>query len=76
MVPLYGGCGGIRDALTVREAVGELSVRYQRRIEYNSYFYGFQRNAFPQKLISAKGSSTKCFPINAGKSRWGKNKEA
>ena len=36
-----GGCGRIRDALPVREVVGELTVSYQRIIEYKSYFCGF-----------------------------------
>ena len=40
-------------------------VRYQKRIEYKSYFYGFERNAFPWKYFSAKGFSTKCFQRNA-----------
>ena len=45
---LSGGHGHIRDALSLREVVGELTVRYQRRIEYTSYFCGFQQNVFPQ----------------------------
>ena len=65
VVPLYGGRGRIRYALPFREVVGELTVRYQIIIEYKSYFYGFQRNAFPQKRVSTKGFSTKCFPRNA-----------
>ena len=71
-----GEIGRIRDNLPVREVVGELTVRYQISIEYKSYFYGFQRNAFPPKCFSTKGFSTKCFPRNAGKSRWGKSKDA
>ena len=41
-----GGHGRIRYAQPVREVVGELKGRYSIRIEYKSYFYGFQRNAF------------------------------
>ena len=48
------GRGRIRDALPVRELVGELTVCYQRRIEYNSYFYGFQQNAFPHISLHNK----------------------
>ena len=36
-----GGCRRIRDALPVRKIVGEITVRYQRIIQYNRYFYGF-----------------------------------
>ena len=54
MEPLDGGRGRIRDALTVRETFGELTVRYQRIIEYKSYFYGFQRNVFPRKILFHK----------------------
>ena len=76
VVPLDGRRGCIRDALPVIEVVGELIVRYHRTIEYKSYFYGFQQNAFPKKCFSTKGFSTKCFPRNAGKPRWGKSKES
>ena len=65
MVPLDGGRKRIMDSLPVREVVGELAVRYQRRIEYNSYFYGFQWNAYPQKCSSAEGFSMECFQRNA-----------
>ena len=74
VVSFYGGRGRIRDDLPVREVVGELTVRYQRIIEYKSYFYGFQRNAFPRKCFSMEGFSKRCFPRNAGKLRWGKIK--
>ena len=57
--PKIGECGHIRDALPVREVVGGLIVRYQRRIEYKSYFYSFQQNVFPQKFFSTRGFSTK-----------------
>ena len=42
----YGGIGRIMGALPVREVVGESTVSYQRRIEYKSYLYRFQRDAF------------------------------
>ena len=64
MVQLDGGHGRISDALPVREVAEELIVRYQIRIYYKSYFYGFQRNAFARTLFSMKGSSTKCFQQN------------
>ena len=54
-----GGRRHIRDALSVKEVVGELTERYQRRIEYTSYFCSFQQNMFPQKSFSTKGFSTK-----------------
>ena len=60
-----GERGRIREAPPVRDVVGELIVRYHRIIKYKSYFYGFQRNAFPQICFSAKGFSTKCFQQNA-----------
>ena len=60
-----GGSKRIRYTLPVRDVVGGLTVRYQRRIEYKSYFYGFQRNVFPRKCFSTKGFSKKCFPQNA-----------
>ena len=74
--PTNGWRGRIRDSLPVRESVGELTVRYQKRNEYKSYFYGFQRNAFPRKRFSTKVFSTKCFPQYSGKSRCGKSKES
>ena len=66
-----GGQGRIKDTLPVREVVGELTVRYQIIIKYKSYFYRFQQNTLPRKRFS-----TKWFPRNAGKVRWGKIKEA
>ena len=70
-----GGRGHIRDALPVREVVAELTICYQRRVEYRSYFYGFQQNSFPHKFFTTKGFSIKCFPRNTGKARWGKSIE-
>ena len=49
VVPLDVGGGRIMDALPFREAAVEFTVRFQRRIEYKSYFYGFQQNSFAQK---------------------------
>ena len=67
-----GEIGRIRDNLPVREVVGELTVRYQISIEYKSYFYGFQRNAFPPKKlfherIFHEMLSTKCRKITMRK---------
>ena len=65
MVPLDGGRGCIRDSLSVRDVVREFTVRYQRRIESKSYFYGFQQNTFPRKYFPTKGFSKICFQRNA-----------
>ena len=73
---LNGGHGRIIDALPVIEVVGGLTVLYQRRVEYKSYFYDFQRNIFPRKCCSTKGFYTKIFPWNAGKAQWEKSEEA
>ena len=56
-----GGHGRIRGALPVIEVVGELIVRYQRIIDYESYFYGFQRNVFPRKCFPRKGFQQNAF---------------
>ena len=71
---LSGGRGRTRDALWVREVFEKLTVRYQRRIEYNSYSTAFNimrlhENSFPQKDFPQNS-----LPQNAGKSRWGKSK--
>ena len=56
-----GWRGRIRDALPVRDVVGKINSRLLEKIEYKSYFYGFQRNAFPRKCFSTKGFSTNAF---------------
>ena len=71
MEPLYGGRGCISDSLPVREAVGELTVQYNRRIEYNCYSMAFNKmrfheNAFPRKAIPRKAFPRNAFTLNAG----------
>ena len=56
-----GGRGRIRDAIPVREVVEELAVHYQIIMEYNNYFYGFQRNAFPKKCLPQKAFQRNAF---------------
>ena len=53
-VKVDGGRGRTRDSLPFREAIGELTVHYQRRIEYKSYSTDFNKmrfhgNSFPRK---------------------------
>ena len=69
MAPIDRGRRRIRDALPAREVFGELPVLYQRIFEYMSYFYGFQQNAFPQKMLFHEMISTKCRKNKMGKSK-------
>ena len=79
----FGGHGRTRDTLTVREVVGELTVRYQRRIAQKSYYTtvfhhppfhhctiaDFQRHAFPRNFFPQEAFPQNDFPRNAGKAR-------
>ena len=51
---ISGGRGSIRDALPVREVVGKLILRYQRKIEYNIISTAFNEMRFNKKYLLQK----------------------
>ena len=73
---LDGGSGRSRDSLPGRWVVLELTVRYQRRIEYKSYSTDFNEMCFHENSFPRKDFPPNALLQNAGKARSGKSKEA